>query len=133
MFADEYAERILMHYEDPFHQGNCLAATHSTFRDSPLCGDWVRIDLVVTPTGKIREAWFDGDGCVISQAAASMLVERVGGMAVSTVRQFSADALLQLFGPGLSPDRQKCCLLAWRTLQAAIDCPLAYDNAPRRP
>jgi len=128
VFEDEFAERILLHYEDPFHQGNCPGATHSTFRDSPLCGDWVRIDLVVTPEGEIREAWFDGEGCVISQSAASMLVERVAGMTIEAVRQYSAKELLQLFGPGLSPDRQKCCLLSWRTLQAAIDCPLAYDT-----
>jgi nitrogen fixation NifU-like protein len=127
MFEGEYAERILLHYEDPYHQGNCPEATHSTFRDSPLCGDWVRIDLVVTPTGEIAEAWFDGEGCVISQAAASMLVERVAGMTIETARQLSARSLLDLFGPGLSPDRQKCCLLSWRTLQAAIDCPVAYD------
>jgi len=123
----EFAERIMQHYEDPFHQGNCPSATHSTFRDSPLCGDWVRIDLVVSPAGEIEEAWFDGEGCVISQAAASMLVERVAGMSVEAVRQYSAKELLQLFGPRLSPNRQKCCLLSWRTLQAAIDCPLAYD------
>lgn len=127
MLEGEFAERIMQHYEDPFHQGNCPSATHSTFRDSPLCGDWVRIDLVVSPAGEIEEAWFDGEGCVISQAAASMLVERVAGMSVEAVRQYSAKELLQLFGPRLSPNRQKCCLLSWRTLQAAIDCPLAYD------
>jgi len=129
VFEDEFAERIMRHYEDPFHQGNCPEATHSTFRDSPLCGDWVRIDLVVTPGGEISEAWFDGEGCVISQAAASMLVERVAGMTIEAVRQHPAKELLQLFGPGLSPNRQKCCLLSWRTLQAAIDCPLAYDTS----
>lgn len=127
MFEGEYAERILLHYEDPFHQGNCPAATHSTFRDNPLCGDWVRIDLVVTPTGEIAAAWFDGEGCVISQAAASMLVERAAGMTIDAARQLPARSVLELFGPGLSPDRQKCCLLSWRTLQAAIDCPVAYD------
>jgi len=127
VLESEFAERIMQHYEDPFHQGNCPSATHSTFRDSPLCGDWVRIDLAVSPAGEIEEAWFDGEGCVISQAAASMLVERVAGMSVETVRQYSAKELLQLFGPRLSPNRQKCCLLSWRTLQAAIDCPLAYD------
>ena len=130
MLTGEYAERILLHYEDPFHQGNCPTATHSTFRDSPLCGDWVRIDLVVTPEGVIDSAWFDGEGCVISQAAASILVERVAGMTIEAARQWPARSLLELFGPGLSPDRQKCCLLAWRTLHAAIDCPTAYDKLP---
>jgi nitrogen fixation NifU-like protein len=128
MFEDEFAERILLHCEDPFHQGNCPAATHSTFRDNPLCGDWVRIDLVITPTGKIAEAWFDGEGCVISQAAASMLVQRAAGMTIEAARRLPARSVFELFGPGLSPERQKCCLLSWRTLQAAFDCPVANDE-----
>jgi nitrogen fixation NifU-like protein len=128
MFEGDFAERILLHYEDPFHQGNCPRATHLATRESPLCGDWVRIDLVVTPDCVISEAWFDGEGCVISQSAASMIVQHVSGMTVASVRQFSAQEFLDFFGPSLSPDRQKCCLLAWRTLQSAVDCPAAYDK-----
>jgi nitrogen fixation NifU-like protein len=113
MFDGDFAERILLH----------LASRHS-----PLCGDWVRIDLVITPEGTISQAWFDGEGCAISQAAASMLVQHVSGMTVDRVRQFSAQSFLEFFGPNLSPDRQKCCLLPWRTLQAAVDCPVTYDK-----
>lgn len=128
MFEGDFAERILLHYEDPYHQGNCPRATHFASRDSPLCGDWVRIDLVITTEGTVTDAWFDGEGCVLSQSAASMIAQHVSGMTVDNVKKLSAQEFLAFFGPGLSLDRQKCCLLAWRTLQSAVDCPVAYDK-----
>ena len=78
----------------------------------------------------MREIYFDGDGCCISQAAASMLVERFDGHTVDEVRQFTANDMLELFGVRLTPNRQKCCLLPWRVLQAAIYSPVAV-NATR--
>jgi nitrogen fixation protein NifU and related proteins len=121
------SRRVLEHYEDPYHRGECPAATHVLRRESPLCGDWVRVALVVSPRDRIEQAWFDGDGCVISQAAASLLVEQIEGMSRQQVRQFSAAQMLQLVGRGLLPSRQKCCLLPWWVLQRALDSPLADD------
>jgi nitrogen fixation protein NifU and related proteins len=121
------AQHVLDHYEDPYHQGDCPAATHALRRDSQLCGDWVRVELAVSPQDEIAEAWFEGDGCALSQAAASMLMEKIEGMTRQQVRQFSAMHMLELFGTGLLPSRQKCWLLPWRVLQGAIDSPLASD------
>jgi nitrogen fixation NifU-like protein len=87
----------------------------------------VRIELAVGPDGKIRNAYFDGQGCVISQASASMLIEVMYGKTVDDVKQFSAEDMLKLYGPRLTPNRQKCCLLSWRVLQEAIHSPL--ENA----
>lgn len=128
---DRVAQHVLDHYEDPYHRGDCPGATHGCQLDSPLCGDWVRVDLVISGGEVLLEAWFDGDGCVISQAAASMLVEKIEGLSLQQVRQFSATEALELFGSGLLPSRQKCCLLAWRAIQRAIDAPLVdqgYDE-----
>jgi len=125
--AQTVAERVLEHYEHPYHRGACVCATHGTTLHCPLCGDRVRIELVISSAGTVDEAWFAGQGCVISQAAASMLVQQVESLPLNDVRQFSAQDLLELFRPGLSPGRQKCCLLPWRALQQALDCPLAYD------
>ena len=60
----------------------------------------------------MREVYFDGDGCCISQAAASMLVEKFDGKPIDEVKQFTAQDMLELFGVRLTPNRQKCCLLA---------------------
>lgn len=136
---DALAGHVMDHYEAPYHRGHCPGVTHSLRRTSPMCGDWVRIELRLSPagyidtghidtgridTGHIDQAWFDGDGCVISQSAASMLAQRVEGMAVEDARRLAASEMLKLFGPGLSPDRQKCCLLAWRAFHGALDSPV---------
>jgi nitrogen fixation NifU-like protein len=124
-----YQERILDHYEEPFHRGHCPAATHAHQGENRLCGDVVRLELAIGE-GKIRDAWFDGEGCCISQAAASMLVEQLAGKTVDELKSFSAEDMLELFGARLTPNRQKCCLLAWRTAQAALYAPLNAADEP---
>lgn len=126
MPADEdelYQERILEHYEDPYHRGHAARPTHAHEDDNPLCGDFIHIDLAVDPGGRIQEAYFNGDGCCISQASASMLMEQIDGKTVDDVKNFTADDMLKLFGAKLTPNRQKCCLLSWRVLQSAIYSP----------
>ncbi|GAA5509331.1 Fe-S cluster assembly sulfur transfer protein SufU [Novipirellula caenicola] len=124
---DIYEEHVLDHYEDPYHRGPLEHATHSDEGNNPLCGDVIHIDLKLTDDGKVQEAWFDGDGCVISQASASMLVEQMEGKTLEELKNFSADEMLALFGPKLTPNRQKCCLLSWRVLQSAVHSPINGD------
>jgi nitrogen fixation NifU-like protein len=121
---DIYQDRILAHYEEPFHRGQCPQATHAHEDDNPLCGDMVRVELHVGDDGSIQDAYFNGDGCCISQAAASMLIEEINGKSLDEVKHFSAQDMLTLFGAKLTPNRQKCCLLCWRVLQSAIYAPL---------
>ncbi|WP_372723384.1 Fe-S cluster assembly sulfur transfer protein SufU [Novipirellula sp.] len=125
---DIYEEHVLDHYEDPYHRGLLEHATHSDEGNNPLCGDVIHIDLKLTDDGKVQEAWFDGDGCVISQASASMLVEQMEGKTLEELKNFSADEMLALFGPKLTPNRQKCCLLSWRVLQSAVHSPVDADT-----
>lgn len=123
---DIYQEHILDHYEDPYHNGTCESATHAHEDDNPLCGDVVRVELQIDQ-GRIAQAWFNGDGCCISQASASMLVEQLEGKTVDELQAFSADQMLALFGARLTPNRQKCCLLCWRVAQSALFSPI--DNS----
>jgi len=122
---DIYEEHVLDHYEDPYHRGTLPAPTHSHEGDNPLCGDVVHVDLTIDRNGQVGEAWFDGNGCVISQASASMLMEKIEGMSREQIKQFSADEMLGLFGPKLTPNRQKCCLLSWRVVQSALHSPVS--------
>lgn len=132
MPADEdelYQERILEHYEEPYHRGHAVRPTHAHEDDNPLCGDFIHIDLAIDPSGRIKEAYFDGDGCCISQASASMLIEQMDGKTVDEVKHFTADDMLKLFGAKLTPNRQKCCLLSWRVLQSAIYSPKTDESS----
>lgn len=125
---DIYEEHVLDHYEDPYHRGSFPAATHSHEGDNPLCGDVVHVDLKIDSGGQVDQAWFEGEGCVISQASASMLMEKIEGMSRDEVKHFSADEMLRLFGPKLTPNRQKCCLLPWRVVQSALHAPVQHGG-----
>jgi nitrogen fixation NifU-like protein len=128
MSVDEeelYQEHILDHYEDPFHRGSLPTATHE--ENNPLCGDVVRVELQMD-NGTIKDAYFTGQGCVISQASASMLLENMVGKKLDEVKQFSAEDMLRLYGARLTPNRQKCCLLSWKVLQSAVHSPVESDE-----
>jgi nitrogen fixation NifU-like protein len=121
---DLYQDRIQEYYEEPYHRGRCPGCTHAHQDTNPLCGDLIRLELQIDEHGKLKEVYFNGDGCCISQAAASMLVEKFDGKQVDDVKRFTAQDMLDLFGVRLTPNRQKCCLLCWRVLQTAIYSPL---------
>ncbi|MEL6107258.1 MAG: Fe-S cluster assembly sulfur transfer protein SufU [Planctomycetota bacterium] len=130
---DIYEEHVLDHYEDPYHRGGLESATHHNEGKNPLCGDLIQVSLRLGSDETIEEAWFDGEGCVISQASASMLIESIEGKTVDEAKEFSANQMLELFGPKLTPNRQKCCLLSWRVLQSAIHSPLDEEDEDAGP
>ena len=125
-----YQEHILDHYEDPFHRGNCPKCTHAHEDDNPLVRRRDPHGIADRRQGTMKEIYFNGDGCCISQAAASMLVEKFNGKHIDEVKKFTANDMLQLFGARLTPNRQKCCLLSWRVLQAAIYAPVDNKSLP---
>jgi len=128
-----YQDYILDHYEEPYHRGRCANCTHVHKDDNPLCGDVIRMELLIDEKGTLQEIYFNGDGCCISQAAASMLAEKFDGRRVEDVQRFPAQAMLKLFGARLTPNRQKCCLLSWRVLQAAVYSPVDGPGNPPCP
>jgi len=125
---ETYQDHVLDHYEDPYHRGHCERKTHEHEDDNPLCGDVMHVEMRIDPDGRIEEAWFDGEGCCISQASASMLMEQIEGKSIEELKVFSAQDMLQLFRARLTPNRQKCCLLSWRVLQTAFFSPLDGDD-----
>lgn len=121
---DAFEQQIIDHYEDPYHRGPLEDATHAFEADNPICADRIRVELRLDGDGLVEEGWFDGEGCVASQAATSMLMEKIEGMSKKEARAFSATDMLELIGPQLPPSRQKCCLLGWRIMQACLDSPV---------
>ena len=114
-----YREIILDHYQNPRHRGT-LDPNDYTYEDSnPLCGDEVRIDARVT-NGSIDEIAFSGQGCAISQASASILMELVEGKTLDEVKAIDKEELLDEIGIELSPARLKCALLSLKVLKAAL-------------
>jgi nitrogen fixation protein NifU and related proteins len=120
MSSDMYKEIILDYYKNPRNRGT-LEAPQSVARDSnPLCGDVVEMQLKFSD-GKVSEIKFNGDGCAISQASASMLTEVVMGKPIEEVRKIDKTILLENLGsPNLGAVRIKCALLPLKVMKTAL-------------
>ena len=114
---DMYRELILEHYRNPRHHGTLDPADISYEDDNPLCGDRIRIDLRVDGADTIVEAAFSGQGCAISQASASMLLENIRGKTLDDVKDLAKENVLDMLGIELGPVRLKCALLALKVLK----------------
>ena len=118
---DMYREQILEHAKHPHNFGTLEGATISHEEHNPLCGDKVRIDLLIEDD-VIADVRFTGRGCAISQASASLLTDELKGMPVETAKAYSKEDLLELIGIPLSknPTRLKCALLSLKALKAGL-------------
>ena len=118
MSSDMYREQIIDLYENPMNFGTLDPHDFSYEEDNPLCGDVIRIDVKMDDDGKVANITWDGDGCAISQASASLLTEEVKGMTLDELKQFESQRLLDLLGIPLSMARVKCALLSLKVLKA---------------
>jgi nitrogen fixation NifU-like protein len=117
-----YREEILDHYHSSPFRGRLDPADLSAELDNPLCGDHIHLDVELDPDhpGRILHVRFDGEGCALSQAGASMLAEHMEGRTLEEARRFTSQDMLAILGAHLTPTRIKCWLLGWRALQHAI-------------
>ena len=131
-----YKEVILDHYRTPRNKRELPGAGLSCSRNNPLCGDEVTIQATLDG-GEVSEITFQGQGCSISQASASMLTEAVEGQSVDRARTLATEFRAMMQGNG-EPDedslgdlvalkgvvrypvRIKCAVLAWDVLQEAL-------------
>lgn len=116
---DFYRDYILDHYRNPRNFGHLDAPTMTAEDLNPLCGDRIRMELLVDDAGMVRDVRFSGKGCAISQASASMLTESVIGLPLADVAKLTKDAVLENVGIGISPARMKCAMLGLRVLKSA--------------
>lgn len=120
MAQSPYRERILDHYHNPRHRGRLERPDRVGEADNPVCGDRVRLELHLDRAGRVTEAAFEGDGCIISMASASMLTEHIHGQSLGELRELAEGDVLALLGVELGRARTQCALVALRALQAAL-------------
>ncbi len=114
---DLYRDNIIDHYQNPRNYGT-LEHPDISYEDSnPVCGDEIRMDLKIQD-GRVADARFQGHGCSISQASASMLTEEIIGKSLEEVKQIDKQYLLDMLGIPLGPVRLKCALLSLKVLKA---------------
>ena len=137
---DIYQEVILDHYRSPRNKAELADPDLSSRGFNPFCGDEVILSIQLSDDEKVQVVGFTGQGCSISQAAASILTELVKGKSLTEAdalsqrfrqlmqgKEFSEDELDQmgdleaLQGVRKFPIRIKCALLAWATLDDGIE------------
>ncbi len=115
---DIYQQNILDYYKHPRYHREVTGSTNHGEASNPLCGDriefWLKLD-----GGKVAEVGWGGEGCVLSQAAASMLAESLHSKTLAEVQRVSKDDLLAMVAVTLGPNRLKCVLLPLDALQKA--------------
>jgi nitrogen fixation NifU-like protein len=135
-----YQEIILDHSRHPRHFGALAGASHTAEGHNPLCGDKVKIYLTVDAGGRITDVSFEGRGCAISVASASLMTEMLKGRTIEQAEELMGGFLMLVKGEdakvldeddreqlevmaGVSafPMRVKCATLAWHAMKAALD------------
>lgn len=115
-----YREHILDHYQHPRNRGPLAGADVTVEEANPVCGD--RLKLMYKLEGdRVSELKFEGEGCAISQAAASMLTELAQGKTLVELESLRDEDMLREIGVPLSPTRVKCGLLALSGLRRALN------------
>ena len=135
-----YQERIVALAKARIGAGKLAAPTRSARRDNPLCGDRVTVYLQLGADGRVADIKFEGKGCAISQASASMMTDMLMGRSQADAEKLMQGFLhlvkgedasdlseddrerLEVMG-GISefPMRVKCATLAWHTYKSAVE------------
>ena len=140
MREELYQQTILEHNRNPRNFGKLEGATHLAEGYNPLCGDHLWVFVKVNPGGIIEEASFDGSGCAISKASASMMTASLKGKSITDAKVLFGEFHKLVLGE-LKPDEQpnhlgklavfsgiwqyparvKCASLCWHTLNGALE------------
>src|SRR3989338_1650391 len=117
-----YRENILEHFKEPRNHGKLKDADVSHKENNPVCGDEIEISLKFDKKNKnkLAEIRFQGRGCAVSQATASILTEEVKGKETKQIQKLDSTDIIEMIGIPLSPTRLKCAMLSLDTLKNAI-------------
>jgi nitrogen fixation NifU-like protein len=116
-----YRDFILEHYRAPHNKG-VLERHDLHFADSnPTCGDELSMTIQLDDEkARVMDVAFDGRGCAISQASASILTDELRGMSLAELRGIDPKDVLEALGVPIGPARLKCALLSYKVLQGAV-------------
>lgn len=116
---DLYRDYILDHYKQPRNFGELEPHDLAAHDHNPLCGDELGVQIQVED-GKVKDLRFSGQGCAISQAAASIASEELIGMSLDDVARLNAEWVIDLLGIPISATRRKCALLCLKVTRGAV-------------
>ncbi len=114
-----FIDNLLDHYENPRHRGKLDDATVTMKGGNPGCGDIIEAYLKIDDGERITDVSFEGQGCTISQAAASILSEQIIGKTLDEVKNMDHTQFIEDLGREVVINRLKCATLALNTVKAA--------------
>lgn len=114
-----YQDLILDHYHHPHNRGKIDKPDQLIIVNNPLCGD--RIEMMVNfEKNKVKEIKFLGEGCVISNASASMLTDYAKGRSKQELKKLDSKFIIKMMGIDLGVNRIKCAVLSLEALQKLL-------------
>ncbi|MFH1325380.1 MAG: iron-sulfur cluster assembly scaffold protein [archaeon] len=119
-FPDEmYKEHILELYKNPENFGILEDSTHERTETNSLCGDEITVQLNVKD-GKVKDAKFQGSGCVMSIVSASLLINKIREMKIEDIKKLNKEDVVKLLKIKISPARIKCVLLPLNAIKNSL-------------
>jgi nitrogen fixation NifU-like protein len=130
--SDMYRQQILDHYKNPRNAGELDDPTFTHVGENPVCGDTIEMDVRLDGDEEtVERVAFRGEGCAISQAAASMLSEELAGMAVEDLLAMDRDDVIDMLGVEISAMRVKCAVLAEKVAQDGVEIYFGEKDADK--
>ncbi len=133
-----YKNFLLEHFKNPRNKKSIKNPDFSSDESNPSCGDNIRIMGLIEPDSSIsnssisnsvvKEIYFEGSGCVISQATASILTQECAGKTIGEILDLDKDYVLKLIGLKLGPNRLRCALISLEALHSGIKKFLIKNN-----
>jgi nitrogen fixation NifU-like protein len=118
--SDPYREHILDHYANPRNWGRLEDPDVVADADDPSCGDQVHIEIGLDAEGRVERVAFEGEGCLISMASASILSEHLEGKTLEELESITEEQALALLDTPVPPPRRRCALTPLAALRSGL-------------
>ena len=119
MDRQAYIEYILDHHDNPRNKGRLDPADIQLGGGNPGCGDLITVYLTFDDDDRVTAIRYEGEGCTISQAGASMLTEIVDGLSAQEIAELGTHTMYEEMGVDVVKSRVRCATLGLGTIQAA--------------
>ena len=131
MNHDELMELIIEHYKHPKNRGAIENARVVQKGGNPGCGDVITVYLDADENGVVNHLSFEGEGCMVSQAGTSLILEKALGKTLSEIEEMAPETVTEILGKRLVMTRPNCTHLGLNTLKLAVKKLLAgQDGVP---
>lgn len=117
---DIYQQQIIDLYKNPLNKGNLEDAQIIQHESNSTCGDDITLYIKFNEKDEVQDIKFEGQGCTISQASASLLTEEMKGKKREDLEKINKEDIIEMLGIELSPTRLKCALLILQALSRGL-------------